>query len=208
MILNMDCIVGMRTLPDASVDSIVTDPPYELGFMGKKWDSTGIANSVPMWTEAFRVLMPGGHLLAFGGTKTYHRMVCAIEDAGFEIRDQIGWAYGSGFPKSLDVSKAIDKARMEDVAPLRVICRAVRAAMDDRGLNSRALVQHFNECNCRLIDHWAARDTDSQPAMPTWPQWGILRGLFVELAAFDEEAWRLNDHLHDLFYHRARAGNR
>lgn len=105
-----DCREVLRTLPDASVDSIVTDPPYELGFMGKGWDRTGIANDVGMWREALRVLRPGGHLLAFSGTRTYHRMVCAIEDAGFEIRDQIGWAYGSGFPKSLDVSKAIDKA--------------------------------------------------------------------------------------------------
>ncbi|MBA3592085.1 MAG: site-specific DNA-methyltransferase [Methylibium sp.] len=90
----------MSTLPEASVDSIVTDPPYELGFMGKSWDSTGVANDVNTWREALRVLKPGGHLLAFSGTRTYHRMVCAIEDAGFEIRDQIGWAYGSGFPKS------------------------------------------------------------------------------------------------------------
>jgi DNA modification methylase len=104
------CEIGMSLLDEASVDAIVTDPPYELGFMGKSWDSTGIANSVEMWREALRVLKPGGHLLAFSGTRTYHRMVCAIEDAGFEIRDQIGWAYGTGFPKSLDVSKAIDKA--------------------------------------------------------------------------------------------------
>ena len=105
-----DCLATMRAMPDHSVDSIVTDPPYELGFMGKGWDSTGIANSVEMWREALRVLKPGGHLLAFSGSRTYHRMVCAIEDAGFEIRDQIMWVYGSGFPKSLDVSKAIDKA--------------------------------------------------------------------------------------------------
>lgn len=105
-----DCIEVMRTFPDASMDSICTDPPYELGFMGKTWDASGIANNVAMWTEALRVLKPGGHLLAFSGSRTYHRMVCAIEDAGFEIRDQIMWVYGSGFPKSLDVSKAIDKA--------------------------------------------------------------------------------------------------
>lgn len=105
-----DCIEVMRAMPDNSVDSIVTDPPYELGFMGKSWDSTGIANSVTMWTEALRVLKPGGHLLAFSGSRTYHRMVCAIEDAGFEVRDQMMWIYSSGFPKSLDVSKAIDKA--------------------------------------------------------------------------------------------------
>ena len=99
----------MATLPECSVDAIVTDPPYELGFMGKGWDSTGVANDVETWRQCLRVLKPGGHLLAFGGTRTYHRMAVAIEDAGFEIRDQIGWLYGSGFPKSLDVSKAIDK---------------------------------------------------------------------------------------------------
>ena len=105
----MDCVQGMKLLDDCSVDSIVTDPPYELGFMGKKWDSTGIAYNIELWQECLRVLKPGGHLLAFGGTRTYHRMTCAIEDAGFEIRDCIQWIYGSGFPKSHDISKAIDK---------------------------------------------------------------------------------------------------
>ena len=105
-----DCRESMAALPESSIDAIVTDPPYELGFMGKKWDGTGVAFDVETWKQALRVLKPGGHLLAFSGTRTYHRMVCAIEDAGFEIRDQIGWVYGSGFPKSLDVSKAIDKA--------------------------------------------------------------------------------------------------
>lgn len=100
----------LRDIPDNSIDSIVTDPPYELGFMGKKWDNTGIAYSVELWSECLRVLKHGGHLLAFSGSRTYHRMVVAIEDAGFEIRDQIMWVYGSGFPKSLDISKAIDKA--------------------------------------------------------------------------------------------------
>jgi len=89
-------------MPDNSVHSIVTDPPYELGFMGRGWDKSGIANNVDLWKEALRVLKPGGHLLAFSGSRTYHRMVCAIEDAGFEIRDQIMWLYGSGFPKSRD----------------------------------------------------------------------------------------------------------
>ncbi len=88
----------MRTLADNSVDSVVTDPPYGLAFMGKRWDH-GVP-SVEVWAESLRLLKPGGYLLAFGGTRTYHRMVCAIEDAGFEIRDQIGWAFGSGFPKS------------------------------------------------------------------------------------------------------------
>jgi DNA modification methylase len=109
-ILHGNNIELLRTLPDCSIDSIVTDPPYELGFMGKKWDSSGIAYSVELWSECLRVLKHGGHLLAFSGSRTYHRMVVAIEDAGFEIRDQIMWVYGSGFPKSLDISKAIDKA--------------------------------------------------------------------------------------------------
>jgi site-specific DNA-methyltransferase (adenine-specific) len=100
----------LPTLPDNSVDSIVTDPPYELGFMGKSWDNSGIAYSVELWTECMRVLKPGGHLLAFGGSRTWHRLAVAIEDAGFEMRDSIAWLYGSGFPKSMDISKAIDKA--------------------------------------------------------------------------------------------------
>lgn len=109
-ILVGDCRARMAELPDASVDAVVTDPPYELGFMGKRWDASGIAYDVEVWRQALRVLKPGGHLLAFSGSRTYHRMTCAIEDAGFEIRDQIMWVYGSGFPKSLDVSKAIDRA--------------------------------------------------------------------------------------------------
>lgn len=103
-----DCLEAMRSMPDNSVDSIVTDPPYGLSFMGKKWDYD--VPSVEIWTECLRVLKPGGHLLAFAGTRTQHRMACRIEDAGFEIRDMIAWVYGSGFPKSMSVSKAIDKA--------------------------------------------------------------------------------------------------
>jgi site-specific DNA-methyltransferase (adenine-specific) len=91
------------------VDSIVTDPPYELGFMGRSWDSTGIAFQKKTWELCFKVLKPGGHLLAFSGSRTYHRMAVAIEDAGFEIRDQVMWLYGSGFPKSMNVGKALDK---------------------------------------------------------------------------------------------------
>ena len=108
-LINGNCLVELKTLADNSVDSIVTDPPYELGFMGKSWDNSGIAYNVDMWKECLRVLKPGGHLLAFSGTKTYHRMASAIEDAGFEVRDMIEWVYGSGFPKSLNIGKAVDK---------------------------------------------------------------------------------------------------
>jgi DNA modification methylase len=103
-----DCLEILRTMPDAGVDSIVTDPPYGLSFMGKRWDYD--VPSEEIWRECLRVLKPGGHLLAFAGTRTQHRMAVRIEDAGFEIRDMIAWVYGSGFPKSHDVSKAMDKA--------------------------------------------------------------------------------------------------
>lgn len=102
-----DCIETMNAMPPESVDAIVTDPPYGLGFMGKKWD--GLPPSLE-WAEAcYRVLKPGGHIAAFGGTRTWHRLAVAIEDAGFEMRDSLAWLYGSGFPKSHDVGKAIDR---------------------------------------------------------------------------------------------------
>jgi DNA modification methylase len=114
-----DCLDKLKELEDNSVDSIVTDPPYGLsaapnsgksskgGFMGKQWDYD--VPSVEIWEECRRVLKPGGHLLAFAGSRTYHRMAVRIEDAGFEIRDMISWLYGSGFPKSMDISKQFDK---------------------------------------------------------------------------------------------------
>lgn len=106
---NLDLI---KTLSDNSVSSIVTDPPYEIGFMNKGWDSSGIAYNVDLWKECLRVLKPGGHMLAFSGTRTYHRMACAIEDAGFEIRDQIQWIYGSGFPKGMNIlNKILEKCK-------------------------------------------------------------------------------------------------
>ena len=96
-----DCLDVLRGMADNSVDAVVTDPPYGLSFMGRKWDYD--VPSVAVWSEVLRVLKPGGHLLSFGGTRTYHRLVVAIEDAGFEIRDCIAWLYGSGFPKSLNL---------------------------------------------------------------------------------------------------------
>ena len=109
-----DCVEVMAEVPAESVDAVVCDPPYALAFMGRGWDAYG-PREFQAWCEiwareALRVLRPGGHLLAFGGTRTFHRLTCGIEDAGFEIRDCLSWLYGSGFPKSLDVSKAIDRA--------------------------------------------------------------------------------------------------
>lgn len=99
----------LEVIKPNTIDSIVTDPPYELNFMNKGWDNSGIALKKETWQKCYEVLKPGGYLLAFGGTRTYHRIACAIEDAGFEIRDCIMWLYGSGFPKSMDISKQIDK---------------------------------------------------------------------------------------------------
>ena len=127
MIIQGDCIEKMKELPENSVDTVICDPPYDLtapgafgpgqfngrkaaaGFMGKKWDGTGIAFKTEVWEEALRVAKPGATLLSFGGTRTYHRMACAIEDAGWQIKDCIMWLYGSGFPKSTNISKQLDK---------------------------------------------------------------------------------------------------
>ena len=103
-----DCLAGMRAMPDASVSSIVTDPPYALGFMGRAWDRC--LPDPEIWAEAFRVAKPGAYLVAFGAPRLYHRLACQIEDAGWILRDSLLWLFGSGFPKSLDVSKALDKA--------------------------------------------------------------------------------------------------
>ena len=104
-----DCRDVMKELVDCSIDSVGTDPPYELGFMGKAWDASGIAYDPMVWTEVLRVLKPGGYLLAFGGSRTYHRMACAIEDAGFIVHPMIAWCQAQGFPKAVSLSKAFDK---------------------------------------------------------------------------------------------------
>ena len=117
--VNADCLEVMRKMPDNSVDAIVTDPPYGISFMSKGFDTfkkEGMsdnqafqADMTPLFKEMLRIAKPGAHILAFGGTRTYHRLTCAIEDAGWEVRDCLGWLYSSGFPKSMDISKAIDK---------------------------------------------------------------------------------------------------
>ena len=112
-LIHGDCLDKLKELEDNSVDSIVTDPPYGLSFMGKKWDYD--VPSVDIWIECLRVLKSGGHLLAFAGSRTYHRMAVRIEDAGFEIRDQIMWIYGSGFPKSMNIGLQLDKKLGMDI---------------------------------------------------------------------------------------------
>lgn len=104
-----DMLDMLEVIEPNSIDAIVCDPPYELNFMGKGWDNSGIAFSKEAWSKCYEVLKPGAYLLAFGGTRTYHRIACTIEDAGFEIRDCIMYLYGSGFPKSLNIGKALLK---------------------------------------------------------------------------------------------------
>jgi DNA modification methylase len=110
-----DCLDVLKTIPCSSIDSIVTDPPYGIGFMGKNWDS--VVPDTQIWQECIRVLKPGAHVLSFAGTRTQHRMAVAIEDAGFEIRDMLAWVYGSGFPNSMSASKAIEKSLGEQLPP-------------------------------------------------------------------------------------------
>lgn len=160
MILLGDALEVMRTLADASVDAVVTDQPYGLNFMGKEWDH-GIPGE-PYWREALRVAKPGAHLLAFGGTRTFHRLACAIEDAGWEIRDCLMWVYGSGFPKSLDVSKAIDKAagaEREVVGP--------RVTGDGHVQNRVTGKNEFGTFETKQDGY----DMETQPATPTARQW-------------------------------------
>ncbi len=132
MILHGDSLEVLKTIDADSVDAVMTDPPYGLSFMGKKWDYD--VPSKELWAEVLRVLKPGGHLLSFGGTRTYHRMVCAIEDAGFEIRDCIFWHFGSGFPKSLNVYKAAQKAGLvcECAVNLPYVCSQEMPSMQNK----------------------------------------------------------------------------
>lgn len=171
-------------MAEASVDAIVTDPPYDLlttsrngsrrinnpdtpagrtarGFMGKTWDGTGVAFDSQTWAEALRVLKPGGHLLSFGGTRTFHRMTCAIEDAGFEVRDCLMWLYGSGFPKSLDVSKAMDKAAGAEREVVRQVKRTGKSA-GTYGAFAGNNVE--TSCATDLAKQWAGWGTALKPA--------------------------------------------
>ncbi len=197
-----DCLDVLRTLPSASVDSCVTDPPYALvsiakrfgkpgaapaksegasgvykrasaGFMGKTWDTGERAFAVEFWAEVLRVLKPGGHCLAFSGTRTYHRLACAIEDAGFEIRDQFAWTYKSGFPKSHDVSKAIDKhlgcKRTRVQVPMGKTSSSALTRGGDKRKASRPWIekarqQGFHEAASNEAASWKGWGTAAKPA--------------------------------------------
>ena len=164
-----DCILELKDLPDNSVDAIVTDPPYELGFMGKKWDNSGIAYNSDMWKECLRVLKHGGYLLSFGGTRTYHRMTCAIEDAGFEIRDMIEWIYGSGFPKSLNIGKQIDKMQGNE----RDIVGISKNEKDFRDVGKKVKeIEGIDKLSFGLIENAERKDLELTKGSSEWEGYG------------------------------------
>jgi len=161
-----DCLEVLKTLPECSVDAVVTDPPYGLSFMGKKWDYD--VPAVEVWQECLRVLKPGGHLLAFAGTRTQHRMAVRIEDAGFEIRDLIAWVYGSGFPKSHDISKAIDKEAGAEREVVRVKPRAATSGTMAGRSDSRPWIEKSREVGY----HEVAGSIPATEAAKQWQGWG------------------------------------
>ena len=163
LVVNRDCVEAMGDLPDCSVDAIVTDPPYGLGFMGKKWDDLPPGDDFAR--EAFRVCKPGAYIVAFGGTRTVHRLTVALEDAGFEIRDTLHWCYWSGFPKSLDVSKAMDKAA--GIAPSRITENPSGSlgGFGDAGWNATPRRLHFDSPATESARQWQGWGTALKPAI-------------------------------------------
>lgn len=196
-VLEGDCRDHIKGLQSGSIDSVVTDPPYALvsivkrfgavdaaavradgptgvyarasaGFMGKRWDTGETAFDPAFWVEVLRVLKPGGHLIAFGGTRTYHRLACAIEDAGFEIRDMVAWMYGSGFPKSHNVSKGIDRSLGAERETVRVRPRAETSGTMAGSSDTRPWIEKSRE----LGFHEVAGGTPITAAAAAWQGWG------------------------------------
>lgn len=200
-LFNGDSRDVLKQLPDNSIDSVVTDPPYALvsivkrfggenaaptkdgdvyarasaGFMGKQWDTGETAFAVEFWAEVMRVLKPGGHVIAASGTRTYHRLAVAIEDAGFEIRDMVQWLYGSGFPKSHDVSKGIDK-NLASIDRFEEIRSHIRLWKTNRGFNNRQLNEALGleTAGCGMARHWTS-EKGGQHAIPSKDQWLNLK---------------------------------
>lgn len=139
----------LEVIQPETIDSVICDPPYELNFMGKGWDNSGIAFQKETWQKCYEVLKPGGYLLAFGGSRTFHRITVAIEDAGFEIRDTIMWLYGSGFPKSMDISKQIDKKGGNDYS--KQFAKDLKQAREKRNLT----MKYCDDKYCNGSTNWS-----------------------------------------------------
>jgi DNA modification methylase len=170
-VLHGDCREVLATLEGETVHSVITDPPYEIGIMGNEWDGSGVAFDPTAWKHCLRVLKPGGHLLAFGAPRTYHRLASVIESVGFEIRDQIMWVYGSGFPKSLDVGKAIDKSNGKDAAAIALLKGELirlfkRSGMSTKQLNERCGFEARN---------FVREDFHLKSVLPTTDKWLVMR---------------------------------
>ena len=179
---NADCLEVLKLLPDNCIDSCITDPPYGIGFMGKKWDYD--VPSVEIWQQVLRILKPGGHILCACGTRTQHRMAVNLEDAGFEIRDIVAWLYGSGFPKSLDISKAIDKMANAE--------RQVVGEMDDPRYQSKSTkgfkafsIQGKGYDDGTTLGHYEPgqikKTAPSTPEAKQWDGWGTALKPAMEL---------------------------
>ena len=215
-IIHGDCLQELKKLEDNSVDAVVTDPPYGLsntkpaqvadvlkawvtvdtvsvpakkgGFMGADWDS--FVPPPAVWQECMRVLKPGGHMAVFAGARTQDLMGLSIRLAGFEIRDTLGWIYGSGFPKSMDISKAIDKKRDEDREPRVAVTSWVADECARLGWSRRQLCEAFGVKN-QPIQSWTERNPD-YAVIPTWENWQRLKALVGFGDEMDAEVWRLN----------------
>jgi DNA modification methylase len=177
-LIHNDCLKALKELKDNSIDSCVTDPPYGLSFMGKKWDYD--VPSVKIWKEVLRVMKPGAFLLSFAGTRTHHRMAVNIEDAGFEIRDMIAWIYGSGFPKSLNIGKAVDKIAPR-LGQFDEFAKHLTEQIKKSGKSQKEIASLFPSKTGRLtgcVWNWA-----NGANVPTVAQWNILKP-FLDLSDY------------------------
>ena len=216
-IIHGDCLEELKKLEDNSIDAVVCDPPYGLsntkpqqvadvlkawvtgdtkvvpagkGFMGASWD--GFVPPPAVWEECMRVLKPGGHMAVFAGARTQDLMGLSIRLAGFEIRDTLGWVYGSGFPKSMDISKAIDrdlaKVDTDDARARSAVARQMRDALNASGKSRREIDEHFGTAN--VSQYWFSPDRNSQ-IVPA-DKWAWVRDWLGVGAELDAEVWRLN----------------
>jgi len=184
-VIHGECLATMRGMATDSIDAIVTDPPYGLQFMGARWDAQ--VPGAAVWREASRVLKPGGHLLAFAGTRTQHRMACAIEDGGFEIRDLIAWIYSSGMHTGANISKLIDKAR-GDIADILKVCWFLKVRTAEAGATNKSIDALFGFHG--MAGHWTS--TKRQPEIPNLVQWDALKAYLGFGDEMDAEVSRLN----------------